>query len=119
MRGWSRRSSRGTYKPVANKANDYLVDREMQRGYNYSGINNFPLQDICQIEDQGGPIMDRTRERLTSQDTLKHPHPAPADQTLPGTCRRGLSRRRRTGRSSSRYEAATSRRRRASQRWRS
>ncbi|MCY4623420.1 MAG: hypothetical protein OXC99_00190, partial [Chloroflexi bacterium] len=38
--------------------------------YNYSGINNFPLQDICQIEDQGGPIMDRTRERLTSQDTL-------------------------------------------------
>ena len=60
----------GTYKPVANKANDYLVDREMQRGYNYSGINNFPLQDICQIEDQGGPIMDRTRERLTSQDTL-------------------------------------------------
>ena len=60
----------GTYKPVANKANDYLVDREMQRDYNYSGINNFPLQDICQIEDQGGPIMDRTRERLTSQDTL-------------------------------------------------
>ncbi|MDE2900757.1 MAG: hypothetical protein OXN15_07025, partial [Chloroflexota bacterium] len=32
--------------------------------------NNFPLQDICQIEDQGGPIMDRTREKLTSQDTL-------------------------------------------------
>ena len=60
----------GTYKPVANKANDYLVDREMQRTYNYAGINNFPLQDICQIEDQGGPIMDRTRERLTSQDTL-------------------------------------------------
>ena len=42
----------------------------MQRSYNYSGLNNFPLQDICQIEDQGGPIMDRTRERLTSQDTL-------------------------------------------------
>ena len=60
----------GTYKPIANKANDYLVDREMQRTYNYSGINNFPLQDICQIEDQGGPIMDRTREKLTSQDTL-------------------------------------------------
>ena len=60
----------GTYKPIANKSNDYLVDREMQRTYNYSGINNFPLQDICQIEDQGGPIMDRTREKLTSQDTL-------------------------------------------------
>ena len=60
----------GTYKPIANRANDYLVDREMQRSYNYSGLNNFPLQDICQIEDQGGPIMDRTRERLTSQDTL-------------------------------------------------
>ena len=58
----------GTYRPVANKANDYLVDREMQRTYNYSGINNFPQQDICQIEDQGGPIMDRTREKLTSQD---------------------------------------------------
>ena len=60
----------GTYKPIANKNNDYLIDREMQRSYNYSGINNFPLQDICQIEDQGGPIMDRTREKLTSQDTL-------------------------------------------------
>jgi hypothetical protein len=60
----------GTYKPVANKTNDYLIDREMQRTYNYSGINNFPLQDICQIEDQGGPVMDRTREKLTSQDTL-------------------------------------------------
>ena len=60
----------GTYRPIANKSNDYLVDREMQRNYNYSGINNFPLQDICQIEDQGGPIMDRTREKLTSQDTL-------------------------------------------------
>jgi hypothetical protein len=58
----------GTYRPVANKANDYLIDREMQRNYNYSGINNFPQQDICQIEDQGGPIMDRTREKLTSQD---------------------------------------------------
>jgi nitrite reductase/ring-hydroxylating ferredoxin subunit len=58
----------GTYRPVANRANDYLVDREMQRTYNYSGLNNFPLQDICQIEQQGGPIMDRTREKLTSQD---------------------------------------------------
>ena len=60
----------GTYKPVANKSNDYLINREMQRTFNYAGIPNFPLQDICQIEDQGGPIMDRTKEKLTSQDTL-------------------------------------------------
>jgi nitrite reductase/ring-hydroxylating ferredoxin subunit len=60
----------GTYRTVANKANDYLIDREMQRTFNYSGIPNFPLQDICQIEDQGGAIMDRTREKLTSQDMV-------------------------------------------------
>src|SRR5690606_30693468 len=34
----------------------------------YSGIKNFPLQDIAMMEDQWGPVADRTREHLTSMD---------------------------------------------------
>ncbi len=60
----------GTYKPKANKSNDYMIDRLLQKNYLYTGINNFPLQDIAVIEDQRGPIMDRTREILNSADEI-------------------------------------------------
>ena len=60
----------GTYKPKANKSNDYGIDRLLQKNYTYTGINNFPLQDIALIENQGGPIMDRTRETLASGDEI-------------------------------------------------
>jgi hypothetical protein len=58
----------GTYKAKANKSNDYMIDRLLQKNYMYTGINNFPLQDIAVIEDQRGPIMDRTKEILNSAD---------------------------------------------------
>jgi hypothetical protein len=58
----------GTFIPVDNKANDYNVDRVAQRNYSYSGIKTFPLQDIAMMEDQRGPLMDRTREHLASSD---------------------------------------------------
>jgi nitrite reductase/ring-hydroxylating ferredoxin subunit len=60
----------GTYKPKANKTNDYMIDRLLQKNYTYTGINNFPLQDIALIESQGGPILDRTRETLSSADEI-------------------------------------------------
>ncbi len=60
----------GTYKPVANKSNDYMINRVLQKRFTYTGINGFPLQDIALIESQGGPIMDRTRETLNSGDMI-------------------------------------------------
>jgi phthalate 4,5-dioxygenase oxygenase subunit len=58
----------GTYTPLANKSNDYQIDRVRQRFFNYSGIVNTPLQDFAMIENQRGPITDRTRETLVSSD---------------------------------------------------
>ena len=58
----------GTLTPVANKSNDYLIDRLMQRNYSYTGIKSFPIQDLAMIENQWGPIADRTQEHLVSSD---------------------------------------------------
>jgi hypothetical protein len=58
----------GTYVTKANKSNDYLIDRNMQRFFNYTGINPYPVQDFAVVEDQRGPLADRSREVLTSSD---------------------------------------------------
>lgn len=58
----------GTWNTKANIHNDYEIDRVVQRNFSYSGIKNFPLQDIAMMEDQWGPVADRTREHLTSMD---------------------------------------------------
>lgn len=54
------------YIPSANKGNDYLIDRYVQRYENYSGIRSFLDQDKAVTE--GHPILDRTREHLSSAD---------------------------------------------------
>src|SRR5258708_24400518 len=56
----------GTYVPLQNKTNDYMIDRVKQRFFNYTGIVNTPVQDFAVTENQRGPITDRTRERLVS-----------------------------------------------------
>ena len=58
----------GTWQTEANVTNDYLIDREKQRDFNYTGIKTFPLQDIAMMENQWGPIADRRKEHLTSLD---------------------------------------------------
>jgi hypothetical protein len=58
----------GTWQPSDNRANDYNVDRERQRAESFSGIAGFPVQDMAMVEDQRGPIADRTREHLVSSD---------------------------------------------------
>jgi hypothetical protein len=58
----------GSWVPKANVHNDYLIDRQVQRNFTYSGIACFPLQDISMMEDQWGPLADRTLEHLTSSD---------------------------------------------------
>ena len=58
----------GTFQPVANMENDYLIDREVQRTFNYTGNVNIREQDIFGTETMG-PIMDRTREHLGTADS--------------------------------------------------
>jgi len=36
--------------------------------FTYTGLKTFPLQDTAMMEDHGGPLMDRTKERLASSD---------------------------------------------------
>jgi phenylpropionate dioxygenase-like ring-hydroxylating dioxygenase large terminal subunit len=58
----------GTYRPLANKDNDYLIDREAQRaGHTYSGVEGIAMQDAS-LQESMGPIIDRTKENLVSTD---------------------------------------------------
>jgi phenylpropionate dioxygenase-like ring-hydroxylating dioxygenase large terminal subunit len=58
----------GTYRPLANKDNDYLIDREAQkRGDTYSGVEGIAMQDAS-LQESMGPIVDRTKENLVSTD---------------------------------------------------
>jgi phthalate 4,5-dioxygenase oxygenase subunit len=59
----------GTYRPVANKDNDYLMDREAQkRGEHFSGIKGIAIQDSS-LQESMGPIVDRSKERLVATDS--------------------------------------------------
>jgi phthalate 4,5-dioxygenase oxygenase subunit len=59
----------GTYRPLQNKDNDYLIDREAQRrGETYSGVSGIAMQDAS-LQESMGPIVDRTKERLVSTDS--------------------------------------------------
>ena len=57
----------GTWKQTRNLSNDYLLDREMQRTVNYSGLPTNRVQDAAVTETMG-PVMDRTKEHLASAD---------------------------------------------------
>ena len=58
----------GTFRPAANKDNDYLVDRTAQKaGRTFSGVEGFAMQDAS-LQESMGPIVDRARENLVSTD---------------------------------------------------
>lgn len=58
----------GTFRPVMNKDNDYLMDREAQKsGRTYSGVMGIAMQDAS-LQESMGPIQDRTNEHLVSTD---------------------------------------------------
>jgi phthalate 4,5-dioxygenase len=58
----------GTFIPLANKSNNYLIDRERQKsGRNYSGVEGIAMQDAS-LQESMGAIQDRTRENLCSTD---------------------------------------------------
>ena len=59
----------GTFRPAANKDNDYLIDRAAQKaGRTYSGVEGFAMQDAS-LQESMGPIVDRTKETLVSTDS--------------------------------------------------
>jgi hypothetical protein len=58
----------GSYRPAANKDNDYNMDRKAQKeGRYYSGIAGIAMQDAS-LQESMGPIIDRTKENLVSTD---------------------------------------------------
>ncbi|HEU0239811.1 MAG TPA: Rieske 2Fe-2S domain-containing protein [Micromonosporaceae bacterium] len=59
----------GTFRPLQNKDNDYMMNRDAQRrGDTFSGVKGIAMQDAS-LQESMGPIVDRTKERLVSADS--------------------------------------------------
>ena len=59
----------GSYRSIANKDNDYLIDRRAQKaGNTFSGVEGIAMQDAS-LQESMGPIIDRTKEHLVSTDS--------------------------------------------------
>ena len=57
-----------SFRSVQNKANDYLIDRQLQKTQSFTGIRGVRVQDMAVQEDQRGPLSDRSREHLGASD---------------------------------------------------
>lgn len=58
----------GSWRPQANKDNDYLMDRQAQRERrSYSGVMGFAAQDAS-LQESMGPIQDHEAEKLLPSD---------------------------------------------------
>ncbi|MDB5991223.1 MAG: rieske 2Fe-2S region [Herbaspirillum sp.] len=58
----------GTFIPVQNSSNDYLMDRAAQKAkISFSGISGIAIQDSS-LQESMGPIADRSKENLVSTD---------------------------------------------------
>ena len=67
-KGIHTRTIPGTYIPVANRDNDYLMDRAGQRaGKTFSGVSGIAMQDAS-LQESMGPVIDRSKEHLTTTD---------------------------------------------------
>jgi len=58
----------GSWRQGRNGDNDYLIDRDMQRRVNYTGLPTNRVQDAAVTESMG-KIYDRTQEHLGAADT--------------------------------------------------
>ena len=74
MEAWEARNGRGkddlipgTFELKQNKANDYLIDRAIQRRETFTGIKGVNTQDFA-VQEGMGPIVDRSKEFLGSSD---------------------------------------------------
>jgi hypothetical protein len=58
----------GTFRPVANRGNGYLMDRVAQEtGKYYNGVRGLAMQDAS-VQESMGPIADRSKENLVATD---------------------------------------------------
>ena len=58
----------GTFRPSANKDNDYLIDRVSQKEKRtFSGVEGFSVQDAS-LQESMGPIQDHSKEHLVATD---------------------------------------------------
>jgi nitrite reductase/ring-hydroxylating ferredoxin subunit len=58
----------GTFTPLANKGNDWLIDRQAQKDKtSFSGVAGFSIQDAS-LQESMGPIQDHSREHLVPTD---------------------------------------------------
>jgi phthalate 4,5-dioxygenase oxygenase subunit len=55
------------FLPIRNRANEYLIDRRLQKHVTYTGVRGVAEQDAM-IQDSQGRIADRTREHLSASD---------------------------------------------------
>jgi phthalate 4,5-dioxygenase oxygenase subunit len=59
----------GSYNPVANESNNYLIDRQAQKERrSFSGVPGIVEADMA-LQESMGRVTDRTRERLGKSDT--------------------------------------------------
>jgi phthalate 4,5-dioxygenase len=57
----------GTFKLKANLANDYFIDRKIQKTTSFTGIKGVNTQDVA-LQEGMGPITDRSKEHLGTSD---------------------------------------------------
>jgi phenylpropionate dioxygenase-like ring-hydroxylating dioxygenase large terminal subunit len=57
-----------SFRPLRNKSNNYLIDRNLQKTSSMTGIHGFAAQDMA-VQESMGPVCDRTKERLGTSDT--------------------------------------------------
>jgi hypothetical protein len=58
----------GTFMPLANRSNDWLIDRQAQKDKkSFSGVEGFSIQDAS-LQESMGPIQDYSREHLVATD---------------------------------------------------
>jgi hypothetical protein len=56
-----------TFLPVRNRANNWMIDRQVQKTETFTGINGINQQDRA-VQESMGRIVDRTRENLGPGD---------------------------------------------------
>ncbi len=64
---WDVDVDRTTFRTVRNKGNDWMIDRQMQRTENFTGIVGVNTQDRA-LQETMGTIADRSQEHLGTSD---------------------------------------------------
>ena len=57
----------GTFELKRNLANDFMIDRTIQKTKTFTGIKGLNTQDVA-LQEGMGPIVDRSKEHLGTSD---------------------------------------------------